>query len=397
MRQCVDIWLSEARQTISASEPVIKRLFDVTKTKITLAGNPDWGVKLVTATEPENFQGYHRQNMTVVAEEASGISRPINEVIKGTLSNPNSLFVQIGNPNTRDCAFFDSFHSQKHMWERFTWNAEETARDYPWLLAPTRNSELEEEFGRDSDVYRVRVQGEFPHTDPNCVMSSEDLELVCVAKDDPLIPQMAMRPKLPKFGGGLAKQFGIDFARYGGDESTIYRRSGNAIVEWMRFAHTDPSDVCDAAFGMQARAGWGNHEAQYVGDAGGMGQGIMHKFYHAGKKILEFHNNGTAVESQMYDNKITEAWFGLAHKVRTRDCALPRDVQLINQMAGRQYYTTKKGKLVLETKDEYMKRGFNSPDRADGCVMAMYDPVEAVGNVAASAASAHLAGARYSK
>jgi phage terminase large subunit len=377
MRQLRDVWLAEARRRVERAEPIIKKLFTVTKSKIEICGRPDWGVKLVTASREENAQGYHEENMTVIAEEASGIPREIITQFKGTLSNQNSLFLQIGNPNTRDCAFFDCFNSQRHLWRTMTWNAEDTARDHPEILDPTRNAELEEEFGRDSDVYRIRVLGEFPHSDPNCVISSEELEHVC-GREYILAASQYHRPM--ECGGGLARQIGLDFARYGGDESTIYRRSGNAIPEWAFFAHTDPSEVVARAFRMQVDAGWHNQETMYVADAGGMGQGIMHKFYDADKRVLEFHNGGRPIDSKRYENRITEGWFHLARLVRARACALPKDNQTIQQLSGRRYYTNKKGKLVLETKDEYMKRGFNSPDRGDGIVYAMYDHVEAVGH-----------------
>ena len=391
MRQLREIWLAEVRARIKAADPIIQKLFNVTKSKIEIGGDPDWGVKLVTATKEENAQGYHQANMTVVAEEASGISREIVTQFKGTLSNPNALFLMIGNPNTRDCSFFDCFHSQRHQWECMTWNAEETAEKSPWLLDPQRNKDLEEEFGRDSDVYRVRVLGEFPLSDPNCVMSSEDLEKVCL-NDDDWILKHAQGHRIAKFGGGIAKQFGIDLARFGGDESTIFRRLGNSIMEWTKFAHKDPSDVLDYAFKMQHLASWRNEETQFVADAGGMGQGIMHRFYHAHKRVLEFHNNGVALESHIYDNKITEAWFHLAQKVKELGCALPKDNILIQQLCTRQYNMTKKGKIQLETKDEFMRRGFESPDRADGCVMAMYDPVQATGYVTTRSSGDHTPG-----
>jgi ribosomal protein L35 len=54
-----------------------------------------------------------------------------------------------------------------------TFNAEESPE---WIVNPQRNKDLEDLYGRDSDVYRIRVLGEFPHSDPNCVFSSEDLE-----------------------------------------------------------------------------------------------------------------------------------------------------------------------------------------------------------------------------
>jgi hypothetical protein len=381
MRQCRDVWLVEARRRLEAADPCISRFFNCTKTKVEIGGRPDWGVKLVTATREENAQGYHEENMTVICEEASGIPRELITQFKGTLSNPNALLVQIGNPNTRDCDFFSCFNISRARWQTFTFNAEDTAKDYPHIVSPQRNKDLEEEFGRDSDVYRIRVLGEFPHTDPNCVMSAEDLDK---CTDRGLMLRCA---SIPRPGTVLpARQFGLDFARFGGDESVIYRRSGQAVMEWERFAHTDPNHVVKHAFRMQADAGWRDSHTWFVGDAGGMGQGVMGNFHDAGKQIVEFHNGGKATE-QDYGNKITQAWFHFARIARAENCYIPRDNRLIQQLSTRQYFTDNKGKLVLEKKDDYMKRGHDSPDRADAAVLCFWDDVEAVANFAQASES----------
>ena len=55
---------------------------------------------------------------------------------------------------------------------------------------------------------------------------------------------------------------------------------------------------------------------------------------------------------------------------------LPDDDELRRQLLSRQYFFTKKNRLILETKDDYKRRtGFDSPDRADALVMTFYDNV----------------------
>lgn len=377
MKQCKDVWLAELRKTRERADPLIQGLFEITKTRVVVAGDHDWGVELVTATRPENAQGYHDPNMTVIVEEASGVSRDIMEQFEGTLSNPNSLLLLIGNPNTRDCYFFDTFYVYGSRWAKYAWNAEETPAS-AWF-DPARNERLAEQFGKDSDVYRVRVLGEFPHTDPNCVISAEQFN-----RSAPIGPEGIKRMlRLAKVGEGVeakyARQFGLDFARFGGDENVIVRRQGNSVVQWGFWPHTDPNDIIDIAFDWQARVGWRDKQVQYVADAGGMGQGVMHNFHSHGKRLFEFHTQAAAFDSQKYGNRMTEAWFCLRDQIRGVDqgmgCYLPPDVLMQRQLTTRQYYMDRKGRIVLETKDDYMKRQGESPDRADALVMAYY-PLE---------------------
>lgn len=384
MRQCKDVWLAEARRLMAEADPILQRLIVVTKSRVIIGGRRDWGCWTVTASKEVNAQGYHHPNLTFIVEEASGVDRPFIEQIKGTLSNPNALHLMIGNPNTRDCAFFDCFNLQRDAWHTLTFNAEDTARDYPLIVSPERNRALELEYGRESDVYKVRVLGEFPSMDPNCVMSSEDLEACSKLSMHKLALERAA-------DGRLVRKFGMDFARFGGDENTVYRRLGNAIVEGRTWARTDPNAAVDAAFRMQYDAHWGDEDCEYIVDAGGMGQGLMRRFYQAGKRVLEFHNNGTPMDPRMYANKITEAYFTFAKRARARAFYIPPDPRLIQQLSTRQYFVDKHGRLVLETKDDYVKRGFDSPDRADGLVLAAYDAQALQGHVTGGATGRDLA------
>jgi hypothetical protein len=385
-RQCKEVWLAEAKLTMRGADPSLHRLFSFSNTGIGICGQraSDWGALLITATKSEASQGQHRKDMHVIVEEASGVAREQIEQYKGTLSNPNAIFLMIGNPNTRDCDFFDCFNLNRHLWDCYTWNAEETPRS-EWF-DPKRNSDLAEEFGRDSDVYRIRVLGQFPFADPNCVMSSEHVELCMDRKLVLPCSKIIMAGRQSP-----VKQFGMDFARFGGDENTIYRRSGQAIVEWERHSRTDPNDVVDRAFAMQTSAYWRNSECRYVADAGGMGQGVMGNFHRAKKNIYEFHFGGSAVRVD-FANQITEAYFHLAKQVKEQRASLPKDNVLVHQLSSRQYFTDAKGKLVLEKKDDYIKRGHDSPDRADGCVLAYYDRHVAQGRTEAKTGSGRRAG-----
>ncbi len=372
-RQCRDAFLAEARRIMSKADPGLQRIIDVEQTRIKICGNKDWGVKTVTATKPENAQGYHEQHLSIIVDEASGVPRDIITQFKGTISNPDTLFLMIGNPNTRDCSFFDCFNSLRDHWWTSTLNAEDTARDYPLIVSPDRNMEIEREFGRNSDVYRIRVLGEFPYQDPDCVISSEDLE-VCTRTD--LLDISKIERYAGKGRSYPAHQFGEDFARFGGDESVIYQRLGNAIIDQWIGSHVDPNDVVNKAIAMQVGCGWSKKDTWHVADAGGMGQGVMQNFYKAQLKLMEFHFGGSPNDSQ-YANRATEAWFSLARKARARQLYIPKDRRLIQQLSSRKYTTNLAGKLILWTKDQYIKEGHDSPDRADCCVMAQYDAMAA--------------------
>jgi hypothetical protein len=234
----------------------------------------------------------------------------------------------------------------------------------------------------------VRVLGEFPLADPNTVIGIEALQ-PCTEAGGNRIYKIA---RLPRFMGtkqqAPARQFGIDIARFGADESVIMRRAGNAIMEWEFFSKCEPSTVIDRSFYMQHMANWRNEETWYVADANGLGGGVMHKFYETEggerqRNVLEFLNHARPCDTEFAD-KITEAWFHVGRLAKKGEIYLPNDNRLLQQLTTRQYHVNKKGKLRLEDKETYCKRGHDSPDRADALVMAFYDEVIATGHTAVS-------------
>lgn len=377
MAQCKDVWLAQAKKLVHGerANPAFKKMFDFTATGIGVMGmkQSDWGCLLRTASTSEALQGQHETNMDVIVEEASGVDREFIEQFEGTLSNPNALFLQVGNPNSSDCAFYDCFTSDRHRWESFTWNAEETPAS-AWFN-PQRNLDAAKKYGRDSDFYRIRVLGEFPHSDPNCIMSLDDVYGVTGKENAHLRLELARK----LYKGRLPKRFGMDFARYGGDENIICRRQGYSILDLNFYPHTDPNDVIDIAFEMQKKALWSNQDTLYVADAGGIGQGVMGNFYRTKHRVHEFHNNGRAKYAKEFEDKISEAWFYLRDLVRDKGVYLPDDSILHKQLSTRQYFLTRKGRICIETKDDYKKRGHDSPDRAEGVIMAMYDYAQSGG------------------
>lgn len=376
MRQCQDVFMAEIRRLISAAHPEIKRIFKVMQRKA-LIGRfskadlreaaegeeeklPDWGIICVTATNPQNAQGYHRNSLSFIVDEASGVERPIIEQIEGTMGQATGdmLHLQIGNPNSPDCAFFDSFHTKREFWTCHTFNAEHSP-----LVSKDHIAYLKASYGEESDVVQVRVRGEFPSCAPNAIFSMADLE-ACTRTNLMDMAKLSDR-----------KQFGIDLARFGSDESIIMRRVGEAIVATEKFVKKEPDTVVARAFVIQDDVGWRNDDCRYVADADGLGQGVMSLFTTGHKQRLEFHSGGVASNQRMFANRMTEAWFNLAKKVKPHQCHLPNDGRLLQQLATRLYFLRRNdGKLILESKDDYKKRtSLESPDRADACVMAFYD------------------------
>jgi phage terminase large subunit len=366
IKQCRDVFLAECQRTLDNAHPIIRQFIRVTKSRVIFGGVRDWEIKVTTASKSSNVSGYHQDNLTAIIEEAQGVEAEIFQTFQGTLTNRDSLLLAIGNPFSTDCAFYDCFGKAADDWRRHTFNGEIAARDYPHIVSPERNEILARQFGRDSDVYRVRVLGEFPSNNPRSIIGLGDAE----AAERAELLRAAML-------GIREKAFGIDLAAYGEDESVIVRRQGNAIVEMETYRQKDPAWVVRQAFKMQNAVGWKTEDCVFCFDVGGMGAGVRHLFDERGCDYIPFSHNGTAIDSREYADKITEAMFELGKLMRARGSVrFPKDGVLVKQLCNRHYDLDPKGRLRAESKKLYVKRTKdNSPDRADAVAMAFYPKI----------------------
>lgn len=167
-----------------------------------------------TAKEPEGVAGVSGANLLYILDEASGIPDEIFEAIEGNRAG-GARVVLISNPTRTEGEFFEAFHSKKDLYitrnisSETTPNAK-TGRDVvPGLATKEWVDEKKQEWGEDSPLFRVRVQGEFALKEDGKIISIHAIETARNAWPD------------TKAEGRL--QIGVDVAGPGGqgDESAF--------------------------------------------------------------------------------------------------------------------------------------------------------------------------------
>ena len=387
MRQCKEVWMAQARQLIAnAKDSRIKEMFEFTNTQIGILGNKpsDWGSYIATASKAENFQGIHREYLGIHCEEASGLERPIIDTIQGTLSgdSKNSMWLMIGNPNTRDCAFYDSFYHPSSSFFKIHWNGEETPISKHY--GQERIDKVVREHGKDSNFYRIRVLGEFPEIDADSILNLEML-MSCSNKENRI---RAIKINAQKRSEGtLRKTIGLDFASMGGDVNVIAAWLGNILKVLEGYTKIRPLEMIDKANIHQTLLDWSNDETLYIADTSGLGETAVEYLADSrrkGRMVHEFYSQNTAADPTKYANKITEAWFEFAKAVRAGDIYIPKELmtkKFCDQITSRKFELTKTGQLIVESKKVYKARiskgsdvgtAGSSPDEADATLMGFY-------------------------
>ena len=190
-----------------------------TKTYVFMTGmEKRWFAVARTATKPENMQGFHEENMLFIVDEASGVAEPIMEAILGTLSGPNNKLLLCGNPTKTSGTFYDSHTNAKirPLYRSRRVSSRDVAR------TDKENIEmLERRYGKESNVVRVRVDGEFP-----------------LQEDDVFIPihllERSIKTDYEPRENPLSLQIGVDVARFGDDKTVISYRVDEKIEFWQK-------------------------------------------------------------------------------------------------------------------------------------------------------------------
>ncbi len=328
--------------------------FQWTATKYYLKGQQeDWYASAIPWNEqkPEAFAGTHEtKSLTLFQfDEASAIPDPIWESSEGAFTDPNSIWVVYGNPTRNTGRFRECFGREKHRWH--TWQLDSrqckmSSRNLAQIKA------WEEDYGEDSDFFRVRVKGMFPRAGS---MQFISVEAVTEAqKRNYSLEEIAYSP--------IA--IGCDVARFGDDQTVILVRRGLKVVHIEKYRGLDTMQV--ASLLAQAENRW-RADIVFV-DEGGLGAGVVDRGRQLGHRWVGVNNATRAVNGKKYSNKRAETWGEMRDWLATGDIPAD-DKELEMDLTGPEYGFNNREQIQLEKKDDMKRRGLSSPDVADALAL----------------------------
>lgn len=310
----------------------------------------------------EAFQGWHSKNILVIVDEASGVNKQTFEAIEGAMAGGSVVrLVLIGNPTRNTGDFADSFkdpsYNKIHIAASDIPNVREKRQVIEGLATWEWVQEMKAKYGEDSDIYRVRVDGEFPRKNSDTLISLDSVERAIDA-DRELY--------------GDEEVIGLDPARFGDDKAAFVYRKGN-------FAKVlEVIDKCDT----MSLAGKGkNYLKQYPEavlriDIIGLGAGIFDRLKEQAdiaERVQGVNSAASPSDKESYVNLRAESWDDT--KSWLRDAVLEKD-EGFYELAGPKYKINSQGKIQLEGKDEMKKRGVKSPNVGDALVLTLSRPTE---------------------
>lgn len=328
----------------------LREQVEVTAERVQMKVNPETAFAVARTTRPERpeaLQGFHAGTLAFFIEEASGIDDVIFETAGGALSSEDSWVFMFGNPTRTSGYFYKSHHEKSAQWRTYHVPCSASLR-----VADNYSQEIEQEYGRDSNVYRVRVLGEFPLTEDDGVLS---LGLVRAAMDRDVVPSES----------GVV--WGLDVARFGDDSTALAKRRGNVLLEPVKeWRKLDLMQVAGVVAREYQETPIEKKPAAINIDAIGLGAGVADRLRELGLPARAINvGESPSVDQHRYMRLRDELWWRCREWFETRAVRIPEDKELIAELVAPKYRMESSGKIKIESKDEMKKRGLKSPNKAD--------------------------------
>ncbi len=359
--QLFDVLWSELSKHNDRS--LLKPHFEMTASRFAMKNSPnDWFAVARSTNKPENFQGHHGENMLFIIDEASGVDTEIMEVIEGACTEEGNIMVMFGNPTQLTGGFYESFSSKSEFYHNMTMSCLESTN-----VSPIYPKQIEAKYGRDSDIYRIRVLGEFPKSEEDTIIPMDLIE-------DAM--KRSTRDYIDSKDGII--ELGVDVARFGSDETSIYARKDNYISEeWISNKNSTMDIVARIVRFISRNLEKATQFIVNIDDTG-VGGGVtdrLRELLNEGtlprNTVINAVNNANRAKTpKLYKNVITEMWFFMKEFLETG--ILPQDDKLFLQLRARRYAFNSDGRMMIESKDNVKKRGMSSPDRADSVLLSCY-------------------------
>ncbi len=289
-----------------------------------------------------------------------GVKDVTFEPVLGSLTTPDAKLIMCGNPTQLSGFFFDSHNKNRSIYNTFKVSGENSSRvskDYIQMIIDM--------YGLDSDVYRVRVAGDFPKAMPDSFIQLDWVE------------NCSKKTSIRNYPTNRI-DIGVDVARYGDDETVI-----NTIFDK---TYQQPLNILNHNNTMQVTGRIVQIVEQlrkkHIGipihikiDCDGLGVGVYDRLNEIKRekgwitiKLYECHFGAAGGKNKQeepveFSNSTGLMWGLLREKLRRGEIELIYDDKQITQLSNRKYRINSDGKIELERKEEMKKRGLTSPDR----------------------------------
>ena len=331
------------------------------------------------AENSEAMQGFHG-TFCGIYDEGSAIPDEIYNVLEGSMAESDASCFMFGNPTRTEGFFYDAHTERDSDWECLTFSCLDTLEhetySYPYfdpfgkredIVVPGRVSQayidrMARKYGEESNIYAIRVLGEFPVSTDEVLIRREWLEKA-------FRREIHDCSKEPRVMGG-------DIAYYGQDDSCYVVSQGSNIEEVEKWHGNDPTESADRIAGRCRELEQANKKVDRIGvDVIGYGAGV-----YSNLRDLNLPAFPVSVQESSIDDGDTKCrrlrdwcWWKARCFFRDSPACFLEDNDQTRQLADElclPHYKFPGGRIEVENKDQMRKRLKRSPDMADAFVIS---------------------------
>lgn len=305
--------------------------------------------------KPEGLQGFHADYVLRIVDEASAVEDNVHETMEGNTGIFETKEFLAGNPTRNEGVFFDAWHKSKRIYRTFTWSCLESP------IAPRKFvDKIVARYGKDSQVYVIRVLGQHFLGEGDSYIPYH-LAYQATYRDVPLDKTAPI-------------VMGVDVARFGDDDTAIAIRQGDVFFPLHIFSKKSTMETVGLVRILSRQF----KPAQIFVDVIGLGAGVFDRLEELGYPVTGVNvSEAPAQDGEQFVRLRDELWGNMRVWLEARRGKLAdnEDLDLVSELTTPKFKLTSDGKIKVESKEELKRRGKNSPNRADACLLTFAHPL----------------------
>lgn len=364
---------------------VNKHWFVMTATAI-FHSNPDFEkrhrVDAVTwsETNTEAFAGLHNEGnrILLIFDEASSIPPKIWEVAEGATTDENTdiIWAVFGNPTRPIGRFKDCFAKLKHRWS----HRHIDARDVEGTNA-ARHAQWINDYGIDSDFVKIRILGQFPSASPMQLVPEEWIyRAIRPYQGDGSIPQNLVSADVADGGADLSV---VTSARQFTSHLHVTRQR-----QFNFPASLSPIKTAQAVMSMWEGVGASakNGDTTIV-DSMGVGAGTAGYLMTNQIPCIQYQGGASSANPKKWRNRRVQSYINVRDAFRDDKISIDPACfettaeleEFVEQMCSIMRAPANDKLEDLVTKEQMLRDGVKSPDRADSVAMLFASKIPQLG------------------
>ena len=349
--QMFDALWSELAKWHSKMLPSFRKLFEWKAERFEWTADPaiSYAVAKTARREtPEALAGLHSENMLFLIDESPGVDDIIFETARGAMSTLGAKTIMTGNPTRLSGYFYDAFHKNRQHWANMRVSCYDSRRTNVREI-----NQWKEEYGEDSNFFRVRALGEFPDSEDGTIIPLYLVE-AAVTRDVAQVPSEEV--------------WGLDVSAAGNDLCALAKRRGNIMPEAIKTWRSDDTMVSVGKVVAEYN-GAKVKPMQICVDSNGIGAGVAHALSAQGIPVHCVNVSESHSSNDRYLRLRDEMWERAREWFYGRDVRIFNDPHFIGEITRIKWSFSPNGKMKAMSKYD-MKlappRGLGkSPDRSE--------------------------------